>query len=271
MSSIRMTNLQHISQDRLRIFCLSFCSDNSFCGFMWLFSHDPVWPYWNWSNKLIVPFHFNKQLWMVWVKGNSLHVAPLSVPRLSFHGTWILMNKIYWNFTQNSKAFFRDNVVCKMAAILFRPQGIKWAVIWSSSVIVWMLIMWMINVRLIKGLDDNVMTWHPFPHNWSFVRRIYRSTIDSLPGRVVWNLNDFVIISLSRLLIKQLNCRHLGRYDANGTSQELSSDNTLIYSSSNVNLWRDTFFSLSSICSVKPVHIIAISCMGSSLTGIVLQ
>ena len=42
---------------------------------------------------------------------------------------WMLMNKLQWNFNWNSNIFIQEiafeNVVCKMASILSRPQWVK--------------------------------------------------------------------------------------------------------------------------------------------------
>ena len=52
---------------------------------------------------------------------------PLSEPMPIVN--WALMNKLQWNFSQNSNIFIQENafesVVCEMAAILSRPQCVK--------------------------------------------------------------------------------------------------------------------------------------------------
>ena len=43
---------------------------------------------------------------------------------------WTLRNKLQWNFNRNANIFIQENVfecvVCEMAAILSRPQRVKW-------------------------------------------------------------------------------------------------------------------------------------------------
>ena len=64
----------------------------------------------------------------IWINiGSSYCLSPIR--RQAITATWTLRNTLWWSFNQNTKLFSQENtpenVICKMSAILLRPQFIE--------------------------------------------------------------------------------------------------------------------------------------------------
>ena len=107
---------------------------------------------------------------------------------------WTLRNKLQWNFNWNSNIFIRENalqnVVCKMASILPRPQCVKKVCIIASTP----------HACYVIGSYHNAFTvksaWR-----WLMAGRFWRQLIcnhhDDQAGRLIWRIPQSYDIHLS--------------------------------------------------------------------------
>ena len=92
---------------------------------------------------------------------------------------------------------------CKHRTTLFSSQT-HWQFLWSLA-----------SLQVNKTSHDNVIAWKHFPDYWPFVQRNHMTSVDShQKEEVMPSFHSFFVISLSKILNKQLNFRWLRCHDA---------------------------------------------------------